>query len=114
MSDHNEELIALTASIVSAYVTRNNVPTAELPRVIEFLNSKEATVAQKRSFISLVAQKSVGLFDLLFDQSEASITDEGVKDLLRRTAAAVAKRKAKKQEAATAKSAQAGEAPPAK
>lgn len=34
MSDHNEELIALTASIVSAYVTRNNVPTAELPRVI--------------------------------------------------------------------------------
>lgn len=34
MSEQNEELIALTASIVSAYVTRNNMPTAELPRLI--------------------------------------------------------------------------------
>jgi len=34
MSDQNDELIALTASIVSAYVTRNNVPTGDLGRVI--------------------------------------------------------------------------------
>lgn len=34
MSDQNEELIALTASIVSAYVARNNVPTADLPGII--------------------------------------------------------------------------------
>lgn len=34
MADQNEELIALTASIVSAYVARNNVQTADLPRVI--------------------------------------------------------------------------------
>ncbi|PZN92634.1 MAG: MucR family transcriptional regulator [Hyphomicrobiales bacterium] len=34
MSDQNEELIALTALIVSAYVTRNNVPTTDLPHVI--------------------------------------------------------------------------------
>jgi len=34
MSDQNDELIALTASIVSAYVTRNNVPTTDLPRLM--------------------------------------------------------------------------------
>lgn len=34
MSDNNEELIALMASIVSAYVTRNNVPTTDLPHLI--------------------------------------------------------------------------------
>ena len=34
MSEQNDELIALAASIVSAYVTRNNVPTTELPRLI--------------------------------------------------------------------------------
>lgn len=34
MPDQNEKLIALTASIVSAYVTRNNVPTTDLPRLI--------------------------------------------------------------------------------
>lgn len=34
MSDQNVELIALTASIVSAYVARNNVPTPDLARVI--------------------------------------------------------------------------------
>lgn len=34
MSDQSEELIALTASIVSAYVARNNVPTGDLARVI--------------------------------------------------------------------------------
>lgn len=83
---------------------------AELPRVIKFLNSKEGTIAQKKSFISLVAQKSVGLFDLLFDQAEASITDDGVKESLRRTAAAVAKRKVKKEAAAAKKAARAGQA----
>jgi len=34
MPDQNDELIALTASIVSAYVARNNVPTGDLARVI--------------------------------------------------------------------------------
>ncbi|KPH83086.1 MucR family transcriptional regulator [Bosea vaviloviae] len=34
MSDQNDELIALTASIVSAYVSRNNVQTGDLPGVI--------------------------------------------------------------------------------
>ena len=34
MSDNNEELIALTASIVSAHVTRNNLPTTDLSRLI--------------------------------------------------------------------------------
>jgi predicted transcriptional regulator len=34
MSQQNAELVALTASIVSAYVTRNNVPTTDLPRLI--------------------------------------------------------------------------------
>ncbi len=34
MSDNNEELLALTASIVSAYVMCNNVPTTDLPRLI--------------------------------------------------------------------------------
>ncbi len=39
MSDGNEDLIALTASIVSAYVARNNVQAAELPRVIASIHT---------------------------------------------------------------------------
>ncbi|MFN3671525.1 MAG: MucR family transcriptional regulator [Bosea sp. (in: a-proteobacteria)] len=42
MSEQSEELVAVTASIVSAYVTRNNVPTTDLPRLIE---STHATLA---------------------------------------------------------------------
>ena len=34
MSEQNEELIALAAAIVSAYVARNNVPTGDLAAVI--------------------------------------------------------------------------------
>lgn len=34
MSDQNDELITLTASIVSAYVARNNVPPGDLASVI--------------------------------------------------------------------------------
>jgi predicted transcriptional regulator len=45
MSDNDEELIALTASIVSAYVTRNNVPTADLPRLIASTHIALATLA---------------------------------------------------------------------
>lgn len=45
MSDNNEELIALTASIVSAYVTRNNAPTAELPRLIASTHAALASLA---------------------------------------------------------------------
>ena len=39
MSDGNEDLIALTASIVSAYVARNNVQATELPRVIASIHA---------------------------------------------------------------------------
>lgn len=42
MSDQNEDLMALTASIVSAYVSRNNVPVGEIARVIA---STRATLA---------------------------------------------------------------------
>lgn len=39
MSNGNEDLIALTASIVSAYVARNNVQATELPRVIASIHA---------------------------------------------------------------------------
>lgn len=39
MSEQNEELVALTASIVSAYVTRNNMPTTDLPRLIASIHA---------------------------------------------------------------------------
>jgi predicted transcriptional regulator len=45
MSDNNEELIALTASIVSAYVKRNNLPTADLPRLIASTHVALASLA---------------------------------------------------------------------
>lgn len=45
MSEQNEELIALTASIVSAYVTRNNLPTADLPRLIASTHVALASLA---------------------------------------------------------------------
>lgn len=52
MSEQNEELIALTASIVSAYVTRNNMPPAELPRLIA---STHAALAGLAGLPALVA-----------------------------------------------------------
>jgi predicted transcriptional regulator len=45
MSEQNEELIALSASIVSAYVTRNNVPTTDLPRLIASTHAALAGLA---------------------------------------------------------------------
>lgn len=45
MSDNNEELLALTASIVSAYVTRNNLPMADLPRLIASTHAALASLA---------------------------------------------------------------------
>ena len=39
MSDNNEELLELTASIVAAYVTRNNVPPSELAGLIASTHS---------------------------------------------------------------------------
>lgn len=52
MSGDNEELIALTASIVSAYVMRNNLPTAELPRLVA---STHAALAGLAAPLALVA-----------------------------------------------------------
>lgn len=45
MSEQNEELIRLTASIVSAYVTRNNMPTTDLPGVIASTHAALAGLA---------------------------------------------------------------------
>lgn len=45
MSEQNDELIALTASIVAAYVTRNNVPAADLPRLIASTHAALAGLA---------------------------------------------------------------------
>ncbi|MBX9911821.1 MAG: MucR family transcriptional regulator [Beijerinckiaceae bacterium] len=47
MSDNNEELLALTASIVSAYVTRNNLPMADLPRLIASTHAALASLAAR-------------------------------------------------------------------
>jgi hypothetical protein len=84
----------------------------DLPLVIEILNSKAATLPQKRRFLSLLAQKNVALFDSLFAEAEASIVDEPVKEALRRTEAAVARRKAKDAEKAAQKASGAGAAVP--
>jgi hypothetical protein len=85
---------------------------SELPRVIELLNSPTASPAQKRTFISLLAQRNTDLFDSLFAGAETSIADPQVKEALRRTAAAVARQKARKAEAAAKKARGDGGAPP--
>jgi predicted transcriptional regulator len=45
MSEQNEELMALTASIVAAYVTRNSVPTTDLPLLIASTHAALAGLA---------------------------------------------------------------------
>jgi hypothetical protein len=69
---------------------------ADLPLAIDVLNWKEATLAQKRRFLSLIAQKSPGLFDAIFAGAETSVHDQQVREAIRRTAAALEKRRAKK------------------
>jgi len=73
---------------------------AELPRVIDLLNSESCTLLQKRAFITLLAQKSLDLFQVLFEQADGGLKDEAVKAHVRRTAEALARRKAKKQASA--------------
>ncbi len=45
MPEQNEELIAVAASIVAAYVTRNNVPATDLPRLIASTHAALAALA---------------------------------------------------------------------
>lgn len=66
MSNQNDELIALTAAIVSAYVARNNMPTADLARVIASthaalagLGGPSATVAAEPLVPAVPIRKSV-------------------------------------------------------
>lgn len=66
MSDQNDELIALTASIVSAYVSRNNVQTGDLPGVIAIthaalvgLGGPSAPVAAEPPVPAVPIRKSV-------------------------------------------------------
>ncbi|TIV17022.1 MAG: transcriptional regulator, partial [Mesorhizobium sp.] len=44
--NHAGSLIAVTADIVSAYVSKNAVPVASLPELIESVNSSLARIGQ--------------------------------------------------------------------
>lgn len=67
----------------------------ELPRALDMLNSTSYTAVQKRALVSILAQRSPELFELLFDQEER-LTDSTVQSQVRRTAESIARRKAKK------------------
>jgi hypothetical protein len=107
--DHEDP--SLRGAALFAYFGQPRDDT-ELPRAIEFLNSTMASPAQKRTFISLLAQRNTDLFDSLFAGAETSIADPQVKEALRRTAAAVARQKARKAEAAAKKARGDGGTPP--
>lgn len=67
MSDNNDGLIALVADIVSAYVSNNSVPTADLPALIATthaaisgLGSKSATpVVEEKLTPAVSVKKSI-------------------------------------------------------
>ncbi|TIR72857.1 MAG: transcriptional regulator, partial [Mesorhizobium sp.] len=46
MADETVNLIALTADIVSAYVSKNPVPVASLPELISSVNSSLSKIGQ--------------------------------------------------------------------
>ncbi|UZF95538.1 MucR family transcriptional regulator [Bosea sp. NBC_00550] len=66
MSEENENLIGLVADIVSAYVSNNSVPTADLPGLIATthaaisgLGTSPATVAEERPTPAVSIKKSI-------------------------------------------------------